>query len=135
MTLRAVQSRTFADQIFSQLAAEIMAGRYAPGENLPSERTLAEVFHVNRQVVREGLKKIAVVERIHAADRRQQDVQSGLFGEDRELRLELVAVRIAVARMTLKGKKAAGLVDELAEKTLPVRHEPDGIVIVDLSGQ
>jgi GntR family transcriptional repressor for pyruvate dehydrogenase complex len=61
MNVQAVNTRTFGDQIFSQLAAEILTGRYLPGENLPSERTLAEALEVNRQVVREALKRLAQV--------------------------------------------------------------------------
>jgi GntR family transcriptional regulator, transcriptional repressor for pyruvate dehydrogenase complex len=61
MSLRAVQSRSLGDQVFQQLAGEIMGGRYAPGEGLPAERSLAEVFHVNRHVVREALKRLEQV--------------------------------------------------------------------------
>jgi GntR family transcriptional regulator, transcriptional repressor for pyruvate dehydrogenase complex len=56
--LRAIQNRSLADQVFEQLASEIMAERYTPGSSLPAERTLAEVFGVNRHVVREGLKRL-----------------------------------------------------------------------------
>jgi len=56
--LRAIQNRSLADQVFEQLASEIMAERYASGSSLPAERTLAEVFGVNRHVVREGLKRL-----------------------------------------------------------------------------
>lgn len=35
-----------------------MAERYAAGSPLPAERTLAEIFHVNRHVVREALKRL-----------------------------------------------------------------------------
>lgn len=58
MPLRAIQNRSLADQVFEQLAGEIMAERYVPGVSLPAERTLAEVFGVNRHVVREGLKRL-----------------------------------------------------------------------------
>ncbi len=37
---------------------EIMSERYAAGSPLPPERTLAEVFGVNRHVVREALKRL-----------------------------------------------------------------------------
>jgi len=56
--LQAIQSRSLADQVFEQLAGEIMTGRYTPGSSLPAERALAEVFGVNRHVVREGLKRL-----------------------------------------------------------------------------
>jgi DNA-binding FadR family transcriptional regulator len=58
MPLRAVESRSLADQVFEQVGAEIIAGRYAPGSSLPPERTLASVFNVNRHVVREALKRL-----------------------------------------------------------------------------
>ena len=58
VSLRAIQNRSLADQVFEQLASEIMTERYLPGSSLPAERTLAEVFGVNRHVVREGLKRL-----------------------------------------------------------------------------
>jgi GntR family transcriptional repressor for pyruvate dehydrogenase complex len=56
--LRAIHNRSLADQVFEQLAREIVVGRYPPGASLPAERTLATVFGVNRHVVREGLKRL-----------------------------------------------------------------------------
>jgi DNA-binding FadR family transcriptional regulator len=59
MTLQVIRPRSLADQVFGQLAAEILSGRYQPGEHLPPERALAEIFKVNRQVVREATKRLA----------------------------------------------------------------------------
>jgi GntR family transcriptional regulator, transcriptional repressor for pyruvate dehydrogenase complex len=56
--LRAIHNRSLADQVFEQLAREIVVGRYTPGSSLPAERMLATVFGVNRHVVREGLKRL-----------------------------------------------------------------------------
>jgi DNA-binding FadR family transcriptional regulator len=56
--LRAIHNRSLADQVFEQLAREIVVGRYPPASSLPAERTLATVFGVNRHVVREGLKRL-----------------------------------------------------------------------------
>src|SRR5277367_5567550 len=58
MALRAVQERSLGDQVFDQLAAEILSERYLPGAPLPAERSLAEIFRVNRHVVREALKRL-----------------------------------------------------------------------------
>jgi GntR family transcriptional repressor for pyruvate dehydrogenase complex len=58
MPLHAIRSRSLSEQVFEQLAAEIITGRYAPGVNLPAERTLTGVFDVNRHVVREALKRL-----------------------------------------------------------------------------
>ena len=59
MPLQAVQNRSLADQVFAQLASEILGGRYAPFDALPAERELAQTFRVNRHVVREALKRLA----------------------------------------------------------------------------
>jgi GntR family transcriptional regulator, transcriptional repressor for pyruvate dehydrogenase complex len=61
MALRAVQERSLGDQVFDQLAAEIMSERYGTGVALPAERALAEIFRVNRHVVREALKRLEQV--------------------------------------------------------------------------
>lgn len=58
MTLRAVEKRSLPDGVFEQLMTEIVSGRYAPGEEIPSERDLSEVFSVNRHVVREAIKRL-----------------------------------------------------------------------------
>ncbi len=58
MPLHAIRSRSLSEQVFEQLAAEIITGRYAPGSHLPAERALTEVFDVNRHVVREALKRL-----------------------------------------------------------------------------
>jgi GntR family transcriptional regulator, transcriptional repressor for pyruvate dehydrogenase complex len=61
MPLRAVQERSLGDQVFDQLAGEILSERYLSGAALPAERTLAAIFHVNRHVVREALKRLEQV--------------------------------------------------------------------------
>lgn len=67
MPLEAVKNRSLADQVFAQLASEIIGGRYRPGAALPSERELAEVFDVNRHVVREALKRLAQASMVRIA--------------------------------------------------------------------
>ncbi len=67
MPLRALDNRSLTDQVFDQLAAEIMSERYAAGGSLPSERALTEVFGVNRQVVREALKRLAQLKLVRIA--------------------------------------------------------------------
>src|SRR5271154_2824370 len=59
--LRAVESTSLPDQVFEQLTAEIVSGRYAPGTTIPSERALSELFSVNRHVVREAVKRLEQV--------------------------------------------------------------------------
>ena len=46
------------DQVFHRLAADVLAGRYAPGERLPAQRSLAASLGVNMASVREGVKRL-----------------------------------------------------------------------------
>ena len=47
-----------SDAVFAALTEEVLSGRLAPDEALPSERELAEAFEVNRHAVREALKRL-----------------------------------------------------------------------------
>jgi DNA-binding FadR family transcriptional regulator len=58
MPLAPVQKRSLPDEVFEQLTAEIVSGRYAAGDTIPSERELSEVLRVNRHVVREAVKRL-----------------------------------------------------------------------------
>ena len=59
------------DEVFNQIAAEVLKGDIAAGDTLPSERRLAEVLGVSRPSVREALQRLS-----HAGlvDVRQGDV-------------------------------------------------------------
>jgi DNA-binding FadR family transcriptional regulator len=72
-TLRPVQTRSLPDEVFGQLLAEIVSGRYAAGAMLPGERSLSGVFGVNRHVVREALKRleqVGLVKTVHGGGTR-----------------------------------------------------------------
>ena len=47
-----------SDRVHERLRAQILEDRLAPGDALPSERTLAEELGVNRHAVREALKRL-----------------------------------------------------------------------------
>jgi len=47
-----------SDQVAQQLAAEIQAGRLAPGARLPPETALVRQFQVSRTVVREAVSRL-----------------------------------------------------------------------------
>jgi len=47
-----------AEAIAAELRAQILSGKYGPGERLPSERELSERLGVNRASAREALKKL-----------------------------------------------------------------------------
>ena len=47
-----------SDAVHDRLRAQILDGSLAPGDPLPSERTLSEDFGVNRHAVREAVKRL-----------------------------------------------------------------------------
>lgn len=53
-----IQRTSVPDQIFEQLKESIVAGKWQPGEFLPSEMQLAEEFGTSRLSVRAALKKL-----------------------------------------------------------------------------
>lgn len=58
MPIAPVPRAAVSDAVFVGLTEEILSGRLAAGEPLPSERELAEGFAVNRHAVREALKRL-----------------------------------------------------------------------------
>jgi DNA-binding FadR family transcriptional regulator len=58
MQLKPVPRRSVTEDVFDQLATEVLRGGVAAGEALPSERRLAEVLGVSRPSVREALKRL-----------------------------------------------------------------------------
>jgi DNA-binding FadR family transcriptional regulator len=59
MDLRTVARRSVCDDVYDQLAANIMRGTLSAGQSLLSERRLAEVLGVSRPIVREALRRLA----------------------------------------------------------------------------
>lgn len=80
MQLEPVARQSVSDAVFEQLQGEILAGRVAPGDALPSERALTDLLGVNRQAVREALKRLdqaGLVEINHGGVTRARDYRQG----------------------------------------------------------
>ena len=60
-TLKPVSRTTLSEQVAMQLAAELEAKRWNPGEKLPSEADLCKVFNVGRSTLREALKSLSFI--------------------------------------------------------------------------
>ncbi len=112
MALRPVTRRTVSDQVFDQVLADVVNGELAVGEELPSERRLAEVLGVSRPAVREALQRMAqsrLVEVRHGGATTVRDFQ-------REAGLDLLTrllvrdgrVDTAVARSVLEARAVVG---------------------------
>jgi GntR family transcriptional regulator, transcriptional repressor for pyruvate dehydrogenase complex len=48
-----------SSSVFEQLQSDIVAGRYKPGQKLPSERDLARMMGASRPTLREALRRLA----------------------------------------------------------------------------
>ncbi|OBG41217.1 MULTISPECIES: FadR/GntR family transcriptional regulator [Mycolicibacter] len=58
MTLKPITRQSIPDEIFGQLAGQVLSGDRTPGDTLPSERTLSEALGVSRAAVREALGRL-----------------------------------------------------------------------------
>jgi len=59
MPFKPIKPKKVSNQIAEQIRASILAGEFAPGDRLPPERELAEMFGVSRPSVREALNLLA----------------------------------------------------------------------------
>ncbi len=57
----AIKQEAASDLVVSQLLAMVKAGTLKPGDRLPCERDMAEMFKVSRPTVREGVRALAVL--------------------------------------------------------------------------
>src|SRR5580698_9365412 len=57
----AIKQEAASDRVVSQLLAMVKTGSLKPGDRLPCERDLAEMFRVSRPTVREALRALAVL--------------------------------------------------------------------------
>lgn len=58
MSLQPIARQSIPDEIFAQLAGQVLSGDRTPGDALPSERTLSEALGVSRAAVREALSRL-----------------------------------------------------------------------------
>jgi GntR family transcriptional regulator, transcriptional repressor for pyruvate dehydrogenase complex len=61
MTFRSVLVTRSYEQVVQQILERIHAGEFAPGERLPTERELGELFGVSRGVIREAIKVLGAM--------------------------------------------------------------------------
>ena len=59
MQFKPIKPKKVSSQIAEQIRASILAGEFSPGDKLPPERELVEMFGVSRPSVREALNLLA----------------------------------------------------------------------------
>lgn len=101
---RGARKKKIYEQIAERLRELIAAGQMGPGDRLPPERKLAEIFKVSRNSVREAIKALeeqrVVVSRTGAGTYvaeseagRVVDAMAGAFGEGRRRLAEVFELR------------------------------------------
>ncbi len=64
-SLKPVSRTTLSEQVAMQIVGMISSGKWKPGEKVPSEAQLCEVFRVGRSTLREALKSLSFVGIVH----------------------------------------------------------------------
>jgi GntR family transcriptional regulator, transcriptional repressor for pyruvate dehydrogenase complex len=119
-TLKPVSRTTLSEQVAMQLASELQAKRWQPGEKLPSEAELCKVFNVGRSTLREALKSLAFIGMIrmragggsYVADQRSKYMDGPLLAKG-VLNTEKDVTDLSEARLLLE-TEVAGLCAERA---------------------
>ena len=66
MEVNSIKRESVADQIFGQLKAKIVSGELRPGDKLPTEMELCELYGVSRTSVRQALTSLSSLDLIEA---------------------------------------------------------------------
>lgn len=61
MPILSIKRSMLSEQIFHQLKDSIVCGEWLPGDKLPSEHELCQLFHVSRVPIREALRKLCAI--------------------------------------------------------------------------
>ena len=65
-TTQSANGGSLVDRVFGAIFEDIVSGSAPVGSRLPSERALTERFGVNRQVVREALRRLEQIRMVSA---------------------------------------------------------------------
>ncbi|HST51204.1 MAG TPA: winged helix-turn-helix domain-containing protein [Pyrinomonadaceae bacterium] len=89
--IREGSDETKTQQIFNQIASAILAGKFARGETITSERALAEQLGVSRNIVRNAYRRLeeqGLVETVSTVGRRVRSARkrsaAGVAGVQRQ---------------------------------------------------
>src|SRR5215216_5847496 len=125
------------DQVFHRLASDVLAGRYAPGERLPTQRALAADLGVNMASVREGVKRLeqlGLVEVRHGDAMRVRDWR--LYGGP-DVLVHLIAragaLDVDMARAVMEARRL--LLSESARLAASRRSDEQAALLTSLAEQ
>jgi GntR family transcriptional repressor for pyruvate dehydrogenase complex len=105
-----VSRHRLPEQVFASLFNQIIDGAVAPGQALPPERTLAEQYGVNRQVVREAVKRLVHLGLVSATQGDGNRVRNWRLTGNFEL-ITFLAARAGAGTSPLDAELARSLLD------------------------
>ena len=104
MKFKPIKPKKISSQIADQIRESILSGDFSPGEKLPPERELSEMFAVSRPSVREALNILASAGLVMSyqgggtvvrslVDTKKGNALSDLITEEKDRALEVIEVR------------------------------------------
>lgn len=117
------------EAIVDQITSSIQLGTYVPGQQLPSERELADSFDVSRVVVREAMRHLesrGVVEVRHGSGSYVRDTEKPTLTREVTLLLELEAaslMELYSVRQSLETLAASLAAENASEEQLAALDE------------
>src|SRR3984893_19513098 len=94
-------------QIARQIAAAIAAGRYGPGDKLPSERELADDFGVSRPTIRDAMIALEFQGLVEARQGSGVYVKAAPQSSEDASERDVSALELAEARRLFEGEACA----------------------------
>ena len=121
MTMPAMSPIRSRDDLATLLGGKIQAGQFPPGTLLPSERLLAEEYHLSRSMVREALRVLAERRLIEVVPGRGSFVREATVDDAVERMIEIfdhrgVTVRNLIEARTMIETTAAALAAQRADQ-------------------
>lgn len=62
MKIQPIQKVNVGEQVFQQMKKQLITGEWKPGDKLPSENELADMFNVSRITIRQALQKLSALD-------------------------------------------------------------------------
>lgn len=98
-----LKKRSLCDLVCEEIQRSILRGQYRPGDRLPSEDRLCEIYSVGRGSIREALKRLEMVGLINIVHGRGVEVAEGNSLERR--------LRVLETNLILSGSELADLLE------------------------
>ncbi len=122
--LKPVSRTTLSEQVALQIIGMISAGKWKPGDKLPTEAELCKVLHVGRSTLREALKSLSFVGlvRMRAGEgtyvaQGYRSFLEGIFTPS-VTELEKTVLALYEARLVLEGELAAFCAERATDEDL-----------------